>query len=137
MQVIEDTQGVADWFGMSPAGIEFEVAGPVEFEAAEPHASPIEGSPEGLLSSNATATQDGGSVARVRYQVSAPGFLGGGTWRFRAADDERIAWLEHHPDDIPDAADERTNPLTQGAESRNGSHRDHHQDDPHHVEHHH
>jgi hypothetical protein len=118
MQTIQGTSGVAEWFGLTPAPVEFELAGPVEFETAEP------GAP-----SDASAVSDGGEVAQVRYQVDTPGFRGGGTWQFRLADDDRIIYLEHWPDDIPDSIPERT--------SRTDSNREEHHDDPHHLEHHH
>jgi len=118
VQDIQGTSGVAEWFGMTPATVEFDIAGPVEVEA-EPS----------LESGDSTGGKEAGSVARAQYQVMAPDFLGGGIWNFRLAEDDRIIWLEHRPDDIPDPVQEGT--------SRSGANREHSYDDPHHVEHHH
>jgi|GEM_PF-2959880 len=120
MQSIQGTSGVTEWFGTSPKEIQFEVAGPVEFEEVEPSRS---SGPDGV------ETTDEASIASVRYRVSAVGFSNGGTWRFTLANDDLINWLEHHPDDLPDASAE--------GRSRTGENSGHHHDDPHHVEHHH
>lgn len=120
MQSIQGTSGVTEWFGISPKQVQFDIAGPVEFEAVEPSRS------SGQEGVEAT---DEASIARVRYQVSAIGFSNGGTWRFTLADDDLINWLEHRPDDLPDAMQE--------GRSRTGENSEHHHDDPHHVEHHH
>lgn len=120
MQSIEGTSGVTEWFGISPKVVQFEIAGPVEFESVEPSRS---SGPEGV-----EATGEG-SIASVRYRVSAPGFSNGGTWRFTLANDDLINWLEHHPDDLPNAKQE--------GGPRTGKNGEHDHDDPHHVEHRH
>lgn len=116
VQSIQGTSEVTDWVGLTPAAVQFDVVGSVGFEAEEPG--------ESSGSSGETNV-----VATVRYQVTTVGFAGGGTWRFRLADDDRILWLEHRPDDLPDANAEDG--------SRTGSMREHRHDHPHHVEHHH
>lgn len=117
VQRIQGISEVADWLGLTPEAVQFEIEGSVEFEAEEPSGSV---DPEGV-------TRD---VATARYLIRANGFANGGTWRFRLADDDRLLWLEHRPDDLPDATEE--------GESRTGSMREHqHHVDPHLVEHHH
>lgn len=40
---------------------------------------------------------------KARYEIRAPGdFVNHGTWRFKLADDERIAELHHQPDPLKD-----------------------------------
>ena len=40
-------------------------------------------------------------VAECRYRVETEGFANEGTWRFVLGSDQRLAWLEHAPDDLP------------------------------------
>jgi len=117
VQSIQGISEVADWLGLTPETVQFDIEGSVGFEAEEPGGSlDLPGATDG--------------VATVRYLIQVVGFANGGTWRFRVADDDRILWLEHRPDDLPDAVEE--------GGSRTGSMREHHHHDgPHHVEHHH
>ena len=103
MQVIEGTSGVTEWFGLTPKSIQFEIVGPVMFESLESSRSAGQEGPQG---------SDDGSISRVRYQVSTVGFANGGTWRFELADDDRIAWLEHRPDDLPGVMHQERRPST-------------------------
>lgn len=118
VQRLQGTSEVTDWLGLTPVEVQFDIEGSVEFEAEEPAGSV---DPSGVTK----------EVASVRYQIRTDGFANGGTWRFRLADDDRLLWLEHRPDDLPDAIEE--------GGPRTGSMREHHHDhdDPHHVEHHH
>ncbi len=104
VEVIRGTEGVAEWFGITPEVVQFELAGPVEVEG------------------------EGSGVEKVGYRVVAGEFVGHGTWRFRLHDDGRIVWLEHRPDDIPDAVQEGSFRIGEGRM---------HGDHPHHGEHHH
>ena len=42
----------------------------------------------------------------AHYRLNAGDFVGGGVWRFRLDAAGRIAWLEHHPDDLEDPVEE-------------------------------
>ncbi|MGM0578812.1 MAG: nuclear transport factor 2 family protein [Myxococcota bacterium] len=76
---LEGAAAVAGWLARSPEGVRFEV------EPPDPRA----------------AVEEPG-VVEVRYRVILEDFVNHGTWRLRLADDGRIAWLEHVPDEVPD-----------------------------------
>lgn len=85
--LVEEIRGVArvaEWFGLTPAVVQFELAGPVVVE------------------------DEATSQVQIRYSLHADEFVGGGIWRLRIGDDSRIVWLEHRPDDIPDPVQEGT-----------------------------
>lgn len=84
VEEIRGIDGVAEWFGLTPEIVEFELAGQVEFESGDTE------------------------IALVNYRVLAGDFVGAGTWRFEVGEDGRILWLEHRPKDIPDAVQEGT-----------------------------
>lgn len=83
VQKMEGGPAVAEWFGITPAGVRFEIAGPV---VLDPDRTP--------------------EVARTRYRLSIADIVGGGQWSYRIHDDGRVVWLEHAPDEIPDPIEE-------------------------------
>jgi hypothetical protein len=87
VEEIHGVTGVAEWFGLTPDVIEFELAGPVD-------------------SLNEENGVEDAVVRGVRYQVLAGDFVNGGSWRFRVHEDGRIIWLEHRPDEVDDAVQE-------------------------------
>lgn len=105
VQTFKGAPAVAEWFGLTPAGTFFELAGPV---VLDPDKTP--------------------EIARTRYQLQSADIVGSGGWAYRIADDGRVIWLEHAPDQIAD-------PIEEG-DHRSGSDRGHH-DHPHPQEHHH
>ncbi|MFO0744720.1 MAG: hypothetical protein U1F43_03465 [Myxococcota bacterium] len=83
VQTLQGASAVAEWFGLTPAGTIFEIAGPV---VLDPDVTP--------------------EVARARYQFSVADIVGGGKWGYRLHDDGRVIWLEHAPDEISDPIEE-------------------------------
>jgi len=83
VQTMKGAPAVAEWIGITPAGVRFEVAGPV---VLDPDMTP--------------------EAARTRYRLSIADIVGGGQWTYRIHDDGRVVWLEHAPDEIADPIEE-------------------------------
>lgn len=83
VQVLRGASSVAEWFGITPEGVRFEIAGPV---VLDPDRTP--------------------EVARTRYHLEIADIVGGGTWQYRIHDDGRVVWLEHAPDEIDHSVEE-------------------------------
>jgi hypothetical protein len=57
-------------------------------------------SPESVVFSADGLSTVSGPTGTARYRLEATDFLGTGEWIFRLADDDRIEWIEHRPDDL-------------------------------------
>ncbi len=67
------------------------------------HESWIRRTPETSQFTLQSVEELGGGRWKARYEIRAPGdFVNHGTWRFKLADDERIAELHHQPDPLKD-----------------------------------
>lgn len=64
--------------------------------------------PEGTVftrtSDVAAETGDAGETLwTARYRITVEDFEGGGLWRVRLAEDGRLSWINHQPDDLKDS----------------------------------
>lgn len=95
-------EAMRTWFQRSPEGMVFSLAGPVE---ADPGQTPDTAAARAAggpvrLPTDGVPLEEGSPQWRVRYRLVVGDFEGGGLWRFSLADDGRIAWLEHVPDEL-------------------------------------
>lgn len=82
-QLVERFEGhaaITAWLGRSPEGIRFWLDSPVEARGAA-------------------------GEQEVRYAYGFGEWMHGGAWRFRLAEDGRLAWLAHLPDVLDDRID--------------------------------
>jgi hypothetical protein len=82
LEVLNGAVAVNDWLALTRDVVEFRLDGDSRCDA-------------------------GGEIAaRYAVVVEAANFRGGGEWHLRLANDGRIAWLRHQPDDLEQATPE-------------------------------
>jgi hypothetical protein len=89
VQIIEGIGPVTAWLQLTPDGTSFALA-------------------------EAPLVDDEG-VATVRYRLTHEDFVNGGEWRWKLADDGRITWLQHLPNDLPETDEEASARLARRA----------------------
>lgn len=77
---IHGPEHVRRWADMSPREARFELTSEVEVEV-----------------------DDDGTIGHAGYRITVPLFENFGRWSFRLADDGRIRWLAHVPNDIEES----------------------------------